>query len=468
MEITTTMLSNPLPDFSRVQWSSSSARNVWEPRIRAIARAWEATERASVGVFRKACRQVIAPEAMPEVTARAAQAGLVVASLAQTPRSQSYSASSSSLQPGQAWDYHVVIANPAHASAFVRAWHDSDDATIGRLLGYPECCIDFYHSTWKAGSVDPTWHMGGQQAGGGMDDPLHGVARGPIEANLLLRWAGVRWVSHMPCSFDCSHTELTGRMFRAVMRKDLGLAQEAEWLDEMLSWPMLWTSLFGIGEVTTPIAKLNFRSEMDYELREIRREGTRYPDEGARGLVFPYTPPRVCGTPEVKPMLFDRTGSTLWTDNGFSSRDAMKAAHSVVASVAPHANRVMDLGCGNGVLARRIASESWAGGVEADPARAKRAEARLDHVLVSDLTSNWVEYQPDLVLLMPGRIIESDDPEAIRAQVRRVPRVLVYAYGDWLTRYSSLDALCRAAGLLGTLEGYCTSDGVAAALWQQS
>ena len=55
-----------------------------------------------------------------------------------------------------------------------------------------------------------------------------------------------------------------------------------------------------------------------------------------------------------------------------------------------------------------------------------------------------------LVLLMPGRLLEVD--EASAAQLRALLRghfqhLLVYAYGEWLTRHGGLAGLAAKAGL---------------------
>ena len=84
----------------------------------------------------------------------------------------------------------------------------------------------------------------------------------------MLRWLGVRYVPHLPCGFRCDGTIELGRRLRALIPKP-----ERDWMDELLSMPMLWSSLHGIGEVVTPVVTLNFRTEVSHESQEIRREG---------------------------------------------------------------------------------------------------------------------------------------------------------------------------------------------------
>jgi hypothetical protein len=55
-----------------------------------------------------------------------------------------------------------------------------------------------------------------------------------------------------------------------------------------------------------------------------------------------------------------------------------------------------------------------------------------------------------LVLLMPGRLLEVDEVSArrLRDWLRgHFEHLLVYAYGEWLTRHNGLDGLAARAGL---------------------
>jgi hypothetical protein len=68
-----------------------------------------------------------------------------------------------------------------------------------------------------------------------------------------------------------------------------------------------------------------------------------------------------------------------------------------------------------------------------------------------DSDQPWVEGRRyALALLMPGRLLETDElrATALRERIRRrCDRVLVYAYGDWLTLAGDLTNLAREAGL---------------------
>jgi hypothetical protein len=112
---------------------------------------------------------------------------------------------------------------------------------------------------------------------------------------------------------------------------------EMEWLEDILSWPAEWSALHGIAELKTPILKMTTRAEATAWKDVVRWNGSRYPDEGARGVNFPYQAPNRCvvsssrgferGLRHIEVMLPDRP-AWYHEDNGFSSRTAMEAPTS--------------------------------------------------------------------------------------------------------------------------------------------
>ncbi|HEY3703067.1 MAG TPA: class I SAM-dependent methyltransferase, partial [Acidimicrobiales bacterium] len=122
---------------------------------------------------------------------------------------------------------------------------------------------------------------------------------------------------------------------------------------------------------------------------------------------------------------------------------------------------VIDLGCGNGALLGRMAAAAPGVipfGVDVDAQRIEHARqlhaGHADNIVSGDIFDSdqlWVEGRRfALAVLMPGRLLETDEARAAALRERlsqSCDRVLVYAYGDWLTRAGDLAGLAREAGL---------------------
>jgi hypothetical protein len=284
---------------------------------------------------------------------------------------------------------------------------------------------------------------------------------------------GVRAVPHLPCRLDCAATADLGRRLVEVGRQ-VGFAEEMDWLTEILSWSVEWSALHGIAQVKTPVLKVSTRTDATTRRYVVRRPGSTHPAEGVRGLAFPFEVPvrlRLTGSRGFRKGLENAVRlhpRPQWyaTDNGFSSVGAMNDAHRPVVEAAVAALRqgggnVIDLGCGNGALLERLAAAAPGAvpfGVDVDPQRIEHARqlhaGHADNFVSGDIFDSdqlWVEGRRfALAILMPGRLLETDQARAaaLRERLRQsCDRVLVYAYGDWLTRDGDLAGLAKEAGL---------------------
>jgi Uncharacterized protein conserved in archaea len=197
---------------------------------------WLETEKESIAEgIRSSGLFAVSPDSLVKLSSWAAERGLFVTVLATQPLAEAYTAGAPAIgTPGM----RVAVFNAKRVKP--DEWHDSwgDDEKIGRLLGFPECCRDFFRREWSSGSIDPTWAMAQGQS----------EVFGPITNNVLMRWIGPRLVPHIPCSFNCKSAEAFGLNMQTVFRKLF--PQTAEWAEEILSWDILWTSLHGAAEIT--------------------------------------------------------------------------------------------------------------------------------------------------------------------------------------------------------------------------
>jgi SAM-dependent methyltransferase len=205
----------------------------------------------------------------------------------------------------------------------------------------------------------------------------------------------------------------------------------------------------------------------------VRKHGDRMPAEAARGLVFPFRPPARPGITQsisfrrgLDASIVPETPPPAWyaPDNGFNTRAAMDEAHRPIVELAletlGESGTVLDLGCGNGALLKKIA-DARSGlvpfGVELDETKLAHARELQPAFAANFIAGNMFDGLPldadtvySLVLLMPGRLLEVDETSAARLLnwLRgHVIHLIVYAYGEWLTRHGDLAGLAARAGL---------------------
>ena len=447
-----------LPDFTRTSWTSDAAHATWEPRLHRIGRAWAEVEWRSVVAGARRCHLArVAPEELPARTSTYGRHGLSVMALGlEGATGSGYSSTPTPHEPGTPFVVTAAVGRLDDAVELSDAWRESDDETIGELLGYPPCCRDFFRRVWvECSLVDTTWAMAANTVA-----PANGTrmleVSGPAPANILWRWASVRAVPHLPCAFDCSATaELGTELLRVGI--EAGYGDEMGWIEEILSWPVEWTALHGIAEVKTPVLKIVTRTDATASKYVVRRAGTGWPRVGSTGLSFPFQVPERALVSDSAgfhrglehPITLTRKPARPdWyhRDNGFSSRHGMDLAHERLVTTARsaldgRAGAVLDLGCGNGALLSKIV----AGRADLEPHGIDReahsiAHARelqptfADNFVQADLfdTATWAEERRyALALVMVGRLLEVPMPTAqqMLAVLRsRCDVVVLYVY----------------------------------------
>lgn len=360
------------PEFSRRTWTTAAARRAWEPRMAHAAAAWSDLEFRSVAEGLRPAGLVFGRTVVEE----------------------------------WGFDYAEVAPDrfaigPA-AADLAAAYRAGDDDAVGALLGFPDCCRRFFAETWSRGSGDTTFEM-----------TRGGDASGPIEANILGRWLGLRFVMHLPCAFTCAATARLGVTYRALLR-DLDPAGEGT-IAEVLAWPIEWSALHGAAEIRYPVVKVITRTGYSATKRVVRRAGVSYPAEGARGLTFPYT----------------EAGMPTASDNGFPTVAAQDAGHAMILAAlrtSPPRGAVLDLGAGNGLLMQRVAATFLrpVRGVEVDAAKA----AKHPNIVRGDLRAlDTLALDPvDTVIVSVRRFEEIPTLEPV---IRRLARQgVIYSYDD--------------------------------------
>lgn len=285
------LLDFSLPPFARHTWASEAAKGVWQPRVRELQRRGaDIACRLVLSGARPCAPRVIPAWQLFELYGKLPALGLTVETL--EPRGALHSSyfNAPPDAPNRPAHYCVVVGQAARVAHFKSAWEAEDEAELDRLTGYPACCRVFFKRTFiEQGLADGVWSMASNS-----DEAEAGALTlevgGPPHTNVLWASLGLRAVNHWPCRFDCEATaELAEEFFEAG--RDGGFAAEVGWLSEILSWPTEWSALHGIAEIKTPVLKMLTNTDATAEKYVVRRVGSSYPAEGARGLAFPYASP---------------------------------------------------------------------------------------------------------------------------------------------------------------------------------
>lgn len=282
-----------LQDFTRHLWVSDHAKDVWQPRIRKILTCLQETERLAVAADLQPCMlRIVPPEQLEEQRHKMAEHGLSVALLDRLRvQRTTYNAVLVEANSGEPFNQRIVIGSACHVEAFQAAWKRDDQREVRSLLGYPDCCRDFFQEVWiKEKFIDTTWPMALNTTTIKAQSATACEVNGPPESNILLRWLGIRAVPHLPCSFACSATVARAHQL-LLLGRNAGYVEEMNWLLAMLDWPIEWSALHGIAEIKTPVLKIAALSDATAKKYVVRRPGNTYPQEGAHGLTFPYRQP---------------------------------------------------------------------------------------------------------------------------------------------------------------------------------
>lgn len=465
-----TRLNFALPDFTRLTWVSEQARELWEPRVRRIASAWAEIEWKSIVTGLRKCAVVMkTPEEFLAYGPEWAAHGLNAMPLEMQGISKyGYANTSVQTTPGEPFVFRIVIGSPKDVAMCKRAFDCGDDTEIGELLGYPSCCLEFFRRVWvEEGMVDTTWPMAVQTDSASRNDNYVNVD-GPPQANILWRWMGVRPVPHLPCRFDCSATVAFADEVLKIGR-EAGYTEEMDWLMQILGWPIEWSALHGIAEIKTPILKVSTTTDATATKYIVQKNGASRPEHGAIGLSFPFSQPRPLKKNKAlrieqgfKQPITKGTQKPAWyaSDNGFSSIAAMELAHEPIIELVSEtldgrSGNVLDLGCGNGALLRKLHERNPAitmFGLDMDPMKITHAKQLNREFEQNFVTANMFDCQDlfkddrryILALLMPGRLmeVEAEERDELLKKLRKSCHCLIiYAYSDWLQRYHGLEGL---------------------------
>lgn len=132
-----------------------------------------------------------------------------------------------------------VYLSPDESAAKKSAFYENmrNDEKLGHLLGYPACCIDFYkrHYHHAAALGDEYCQFSLANSGKG---PY------PFVTNNMARIFDMAFISHFPCSFECSKSIALGkRIYHVLTKRNPALAH---YVRDVLKGPVMYHHGTGI------------------------------------------------------------------------------------------------------------------------------------------------------------------------------------------------------------------------------
>lgn len=188
--------------------------------------------------IREAAIISVYPENLDESLQRFNKDGLIFIPLKKTKRDENFSFKLEPPKTGEAFYWiGCLVRTKKEGEIFKEADQKHDHRTMGQMLGYPECCIEYFIKNFPV-NYDPIW----------VD--LEGKVRGYPECNGMLRYFGPKIIPHYSCSPTCEASRKIGRTWLKIMKEiDKGLAKE---MYNLLAEPITWNSYHGVIQVETP------------------------------------------------------------------------------------------------------------------------------------------------------------------------------------------------------------------------
>ena len=379
-------------EFVRINWASERSRERHEGLIKSASRLFTELEMQAVRAgLKRVTLQSMEPLELEIQVRNLAKHGFVAVPLDKMQSTQTYQSSGGPCDTTKPWTYKVAVGRLKDVSTFIQAYEERDNKAVGALLDYPECCTEFFQRTWVEEQwIDTSLPMA--------DSRTYFTSWSPY-CNILLRWLGLRYVSHLPCNFNCEATKLIGKNYHQLAH-DIGHRTLGDALYNLLELPVEWSGLHGIGLVETPYLRVEFRTDMLKEKHVIKLAG------------------------DTKPLTLVKKPNA----NGFYTEEAQVEAHDMILDIIrtiPRIEGVIDLGCGDMTLLQKVKKDFDAVivGVDIDPDK--------EPTIVSDIFDiDYLEHAFDLALISRNRIAENPDgwSKLLKVLERKIRYLLIYSY----------------------------------------
>lgn len=282
-----------------VQYANLACEQTWSKKINAGKAYYAAAEIETVkhGVRDAMLLHHVSPDQIPYIARDLAKYGLGIFPCIKGAASSanSFSHSRSAYVPGNDFRYTAIVCRSLSiAESYFHATYSNDDVSIGKILGFPECCCSFFKKHWDEGFHDPLFQQA-ESASSALkarrisEDKYQIRLRAEEESWKIIsafRYIGIRTISHFACCPECKASiEIANKWIQ--LGKDLSLPGLDETL-EILQMPFEWDCLKGCLVVSSPAFKIFTSSVPCYPNYVVQQEGGFFPQEAPNGLSFPW------------------------------------------------------------------------------------------------------------------------------------------------------------------------------------
>lgn len=247
--------------FTKTNWKSADSRDTWREMLRRAAEAKSMAEWKSVAddrTDRVAAIIHVDHNTRDKWLERVGEHGL---HYRQIRYSRPYEGFSHKFLPAEENDperisYSVIAENEDVADKMYEAETQMQGAerhrTVGNMLGFPDCCLDHFVDVWlDRERIDPiyeiTCNTNSVEKIDGSPHELRVVDPEPW-ANVMWRYFGWSFITHLPCSWDCSKSHDIAQ-FRGEIMSENGYREAANSLYSWLNLPHVWSGLHGLSRV---------------------------------------------------------------------------------------------------------------------------------------------------------------------------------------------------------------------------
>ncbi len=250
-----------LDPFTKSNWKTAVSRDEWSPVLRRVAEGKSLAEWMSViddRTDRKAAIVHVNHQNRDEWIERVGKHGL---HYRQIRFSRPYEGYSHKFIPANRDDperlsYSVISQNEDIADKIKEIELEGEGGErhrqIGEFLGFPDCCLDHFNDVWlDQGRIDPIYEIacnsGNAEAIDGDRNQIRIVDPDPW-SNIIWRYFGWSYITHLPCSFDCEKSHEIAQVRGEIMAEN-GYRDAANALHTWLNEPHVWSGYKSLARV---------------------------------------------------------------------------------------------------------------------------------------------------------------------------------------------------------------------------